>query len=376
MVVPALVALVAVVGGACGSFGSASDPSGDGGTSPEGASGEAATGSSGATCPPSAGPSCALGKCSLRTLYAPDAAAYPFAIATDSAYVYWLEQRKVGADDDPYNGQGTARVLRTTRAGSNDAAGAEVLATGQQWATGLALVPPYVYWATYDGSRGGLSRVKAACTAPCTPERVVTDYSARFPRLSAGGTSALLALAENGRVVRFPIDASGTVGNGAVVVTTGDNPGMTVTGTHVYASGFQVDHVARATLDGVDSSNRWAPLSFPAGGDIGITNLATDCTALFGSRGPGGMLERVALDTGKVSLVATLNKDIYDVGADGKYLYVGAPNSGGILAVDTATNEVTQIADGSAFRIAVDSAGVYWGDHTKDVGGKLTMLVK
>lgn len=371
-VVPGLLALAAATGGACGSFGSAADPGSDGGSLLDGGSGDA--GAPGVACPPPAGPSCAPGKCSVRTLYVPAAVAYPFAIATDSAYVYWLEQSKVAPTDDPYNGQGMARVLRTTRAGSSTAS-AEVLAKDQRWAKGFALVPPHVYWATFDGTKAGLWRVEARCKAPCMPESV-TQFNTRLERLVGAGSSSLFGLTENGTVVRFAIDSSGAVGNASSLFRTGDLPGIAVTGTHVYASSLKVPHVDRASLDGVEVSSSWAALALTGGNDVGLTHLATDCTSLFGAHGPGGLLERVALDTRVVSPMAKLNTDLYDVVADAKYVYVANANGGGILAVDTTTNAVSPVADGSAFRIAVDSAGVYWGDHTNGSGGALRMLVK
>lgn len=383
--VPVALAAGAIV--ACGTFGSATDPAGlDAAGGDERGDAEAPDGTSsteagpfvGAACPPPPAPTCSLGMCPQRALYVPDApAAFPFAIATDGAYVYWLEQR------DPvlsvaYNGNGTARVLRTDRTASPDASKASVLAVDQPSATALALVPPYLYWATWDGPTGTstLARTQAACTPPsCTVEPVGTTKP-RISKLVGVGSTALVAMHEDGKIARFPIDGAGHVGGSSPVATTKSLPGMTVTGTHIYASSLLSSSVARADITGIDMMPGWVSLAFD-GGEVGLANLATDCTTLFGVHGPSGTVERVALSNGAVSPLVVLGRDVFDVAADTKYLYAASLNGGGLVAVDTVSGGLTVLSNGTSTRsVAVDAMGVYWAEHPNSGGGPLRMLVK
>ncbi len=394
LVITALpVALAAGAIVACGAFTSSADPAGadasgdergdadplDGPGTPDSASLDASTGDGPSVepaCPPSPAPGCALGTCVQRTLYVPDAPpAFPFAIATDSAYVYWLEQR------DPvvslaYNGNGTARVLRADRTGASDATKVSVLAVGQPSAVALALAPPYLYWATWDGATSTLMRTAAACAPASCSAEVLTTIEPRITKLVGVGSSALVAMLGDGKIARFPVDATGHVGPSSPLATTSTFPGMALTGTHIYAGGLLTSSIARSDIQGLDTVSAWVSLGFD-GGDVGLTNLATDCTTLFGTRAPGGTVDRVALSDGAVSPLIVLGRDVFAVAADAKYLYAASLNGGGFVAVDTVSGGLTVIANGASTRsVAVDSKGVYWADHQNSGGGTLRMLVK
>jgi hypothetical protein len=377
---------------ACGAFGGASDePAGsdsgietsesDGNGLPDAPAPDASSDApvvTPALCPPPAAPTCAFGACQRRPLYVPDSPSFPFEIATDSAHVYWLEQR----DIDPgvaYNGNGKARVLRVDRVGSPNSARAEVLAIDEPSATAIALAPPYLYWATWDGSisTSTLRRVSAACAAPCQAESV-GSFSQRIGKLVGVGTTAVVALASDGSVVHFGIGAGGAVAAGYAVMKSSKYPGIAVTGADIYASGLLVSKISRADLPGLNVTPAWVNLALDGGdgGDLGLSNVATDCTHLFGFHGPGGRIERVSLADGGVSRVTSVSRAVYGVAADAKYFYIGSLNGGGVVAVDTANGSVEELSGGSSWGVAVDSAGVYWGDHPNAGGGTLTMLVK
>jgi hypothetical protein len=338
----------------------------DGGGGPDGSSPTAPL------CPPPVGPVCALATCSRRILYVPDAPSWPFAVVTDSAFVYWLEQRGV----DAYNGNGVARVMRVDRVGSPTPNRAKALVADQALPTALALVGGYLYWATWDApnAMSTLRRVSASCAPPCQEESLGT-VSNRIQKLVGLEGTGVIAMVYDGTIVRFSVGADGGVSAGISLMTSAKFPGLTATGTHLYASGLLVNKVSRAEILTGQISPAWATLALDAGTDVGLTNLATNCVDLFGFHA-NGELERINLGTSAVSHVASLGVSVYSVAQDARYLYVASLNNGGVIAVDPATQGATTIASGSFESIAADSAGVYWADHPNPGGGTVTMLVK
>jgi hypothetical protein len=393
VILTAPVAVSMAAGSACGSFdgeppGATADggveastadaPPVDGFVDARGADADAdaAPGTVGPLCPPPAAPSCAPESCPQRTLYVPDVPSYPFGITTDTAHVYWLEQ--VGSDGSTdYNGKGNARVLRGDRVGANDASRANVLATGQPYAKAIALALPYLYWATFDpnASTSSLLRVKADCVAPCKAEPVAT-YPARISRLAAVGTTDLLALGEDGgKLVHFSLGADGSVSAGLALLSSSNFPGLAVTSTHAYVSGALTKIIGRAEVSGVSSLPSWASMSFDAGTDLGLGLLATNCTDLFGIH--GSQLVRVGLGNGAISLTTTAPLSVYDLAADARYVYLASLNGYGVSALDTTTGTLKAVVQNqSMFSLAVDSVGVYWGEHGFSGGGRLVMLEK
>jgi hypothetical protein len=325
-------------------------------------------------CPPPAGPGCSLASCTQKPLYVPDAPAWPWAMVTDTAFVYWIEQR--GVPLDAYNGNGVARVMRVDRVGSQAQERASTLVGDQQAATALTLLRGYLYWATWESSTSTstLRRVSATCTVPCQAEPVGT-YQDRVMKLVGLEGKSVIAITYDGTVLRFPVDAAGVVSPGAIVMKSAKFPGLAATGTHLYASGLQVNKVSRAEISTGLATPSWATLAFDGGTDVGLTNLATNCIDLFGFH-ENGQLERVKLDTSATSHVASLGVSVYGVAQDARFLYVASLNSGGVIAVDPASNAFATIASGSFASVAVDSAGVYWADHANAGGGTVTMLVK
>jgi hypothetical protein len=304
--------------------------------------------------------------------------AFPFAIASNGTDVYWIEQPMTAADD-AYNGNATARIMRVAIAGP---AKGVALATGQPLATALALLGPHVYWATSDGAISStLHRTSASCVPPsCTDEIVGTLGAPRISKLVAAGTSALVALAPDGQVTRFDVGPGWNVAAAKpMLMTTSSVNSVAVTSTHVYASSLTQKTISRATIDGLTTEPSWATFAFD-GGDPGNNHLASDCTTLFGTRSLDAFLQRVLLADATISpLDASLQLSVYDVAADAAYVYLASANGNGIHAVDKTNGTTYEIAHGaSAFWIAVDSAGVYWGDHASPggSGGTITMMVK
>ncbi len=270
----------------------------------------------------------------------------------------------------------TERASRESFASSR----AKVLATNQPYAKALTLAPPYLYWATFDdnSNTSSLVRVKADCQAPCTAD-VVGNYAAHISRLVAVGTTDLIALGEDGgKLVHFSLAADGGVSTGITVLTSTNLPGMAVTTTHAYVSGLLTKSIGRAEVSGVAKIPAWASLALDAGGtaNVGIANLATDCKNLFGMHGPD--LVQVTLGGAAVALIATaVSPSAFDMVADAKYVYVASLNGYGVIAVDTTSAAQTQLANGqSVVAIAVDSRGVYWGEHGFSGGGTIMMLEK
>lgn len=325
-------------------------------------------------CPPPAAPTCAVQGCAQRVLYVPDALSFPFEMATDSAYVYWLEQRDadLGA---AYNGNGKARVLRVDRVGSGTSARAEVLAVDQQSATAIALVPPYAYWTTWDSASATstLHRVLATCAAGTCQEAIVGSVKGRVVKLVGIGTTALIAMMNDGRIVQFGVDAGGLVGLAVEVMKSSVFPGLAVTDTHIYASGLQTSALSRVAHPSLQVTPAWVTFAFDGGG---LTNVATNCKDLFGFHEGTAELERVSLADGGVSHVLSLGRAVYGVAADAKYLYVASLNNGGLVVVDPYTQAMVQIANGSFWSVTADDVGVYWGEHPNAGGGILRMLVK
>lgn len=304
----------------------------------------------------------------------PDMPSWPFGMVTDAASVYWLEQR--GAPGEAYNGNGAARVMRVDRVGSPTASRAAVLVGDQAGATVLARLGGYLYWTTWNQptSTSTLRRVSASCAPPCQDASVGTYANRLFELVGVEG-KGLVAIAGDGTVVRFAVDAAGAVSPGVPVMKSSTFPGLAVTGALVYASGLYVNKVSRADLGTGAISAAWATLAFDAGAEIGLTHLTTNCVDLFGFHN-NGTLERVNLGTSAVSRVASLGTLVYGAAQDANFVYAASQNGGGLVAIDPASNQTTTLAAGSFQSIATDATGVYWADHPNAGGGTVTMLVK
>lgn len=373
---PLAAACVALVLACASDYGAAveAEPGADAGPPPADAAapvadaGDAEASAEGACRAPRA-PSCEPAQCAQRELHA-SAGGYPFGIATDAAYVYWLEQRAPG---DAYNGTGTATLLRTKR----DGGGAPLLlASSQAQATALALAGGFLYWATYDPSPGGpheahLRRVSASCTPPCAPEDVTGAaplVGKPIVKIVPFGGDLLLAV-QAGPVLRW------LPGLGAAEIEDlGFAPDVIDTGGGAYATGEGKPYVLRIPR-GPASVTKPFWLTPLDGGAAGLHRLATDCTHLFGLRGPSETLYRAPLDGGALEPIGVgPSATTYDLGADARWLYAASPNAGGLAVLDPQTGTRVVLASGNVFALAVDDDGVYWGDH--DGTGKLRMMVK
>lgn len=368
---------------ACGSYGeepsrpedAATAPTQDGTAEGGGPDGDAADAAAEAgprgVCPAAKFPGTgAANERPQRVLYVPNpdaGQAYPFAITTDSDFVYWIEQRASVEASNPYDGVGVGRVLRVTRAGSSSHETAFELASNERYATALALDGDYVYWTTAGPNT--LRRVRRDCkNAPCSAESVV-PLPQRISRLAAtrDGRGLLYAQGENS-VFRIEVG-----GNPSIVGVPGTFPAMALTGTHFYWTAGGNPQVGRAETTGLSMVPEFARL----GGDAGLSVMATDCTRLWGIHGLTNVLTRIELDGG-VSATSFVGSSVFEVIADERYVYVGSADTRDLHAYDKQSGQSAVLASGSFWRLATDDVGTYWGEHTRmgANAGTLVMLVK
>jgi len=332
-------------------------------------------------CPPANGGTTLATAWITRTLFAPPKGErmYPFAIASDSTHVTWLAQVGTsdgGADTVPYNGGGSAVVMRMGKAGLGKPA---VLAHDQMRATALALDGAKVYWTTYEGNRSTLraQRRDIACGAVCPePETILTfDPNVRIVRLIRPASKVLFALAESGQVYRVGLGTAAQY-----IFQSGTYPAITATANHVYTSAGLSPNLERVQVDGLLPEPTYYTFPPVAGGGVGVSPIATDCTTLWMVRGypDGRHIVGRELLSGTVSQLTILGQvDAYDLAADARYVYTAAANGGGIYAVDTTTKITEHPYSGNVFGLAVDDDGVYFGEHDPNGGaGTIKMLVK
>jgi hypothetical protein len=375
---------------ACDSFDSTDDPPlDDGGTGVDAFGGlDADTGASvddggldattgmgthAARCPRPPGPTMAPSVAPRIRLYAPADAGteYPFGITTDSKFVYWTTMSFEMTGDAPYDGAGTAKIMRVDRSGAN--AKATVIATSQRRALSIAIAGDHVYWAALDGTKPVLRRARRDCAANCTVEPVIALGSGGVLDLVEIDGTHLLAsdLDQNVHVVDLSVPT---------VVDTqfmSDYPAVTSTSTRGFA--------ASAFASGMYQVTATAPAAFtpfatvPDSGDPlfpGMSPITTDCNTVYGWRG-SAKIWKIGADGGVATAFASppINA-VFGLDADQKYLYTAAPDGPGAIAIPIAGGSAETISPGNVFRIAVDDVGVYWGDHDRNSGGAIWMMVK
>lgn len=326
-------------------------------------------------CPRPKPPPCNPQICPKRRLYEPPNAAVelPFGIATDSQFVYWTTIGRGDAGDSAYNGRGDARIMRVACDGSP----ATVIATGQRNATAIAIAGDWVFWGATTGTKSSeIRRARRDCAASCVVEPVFTTAAEYVFGLVEVDEHTLLATSHDGRVVMIAIDDAGNATDTTSTFTS-DFPAITATSTEGFATGGLTPVIQRipvATRAPVPFAT--LPDASAQGEPAGLSPITTDCSDVFGFRG-GSRIWRVAIDGGAASQLALLpTSDAYDVTTDQSWLYVAAPNGTGVFAVELASKSPVTIQSGNVFRIAVDDAGVYWGDHDPNSGGALWMMEK
>jgi hypothetical protein len=338
-------------------------------------------------CPPPAGGATAPTSWARRTIFASDAGvgrSYPFAIAPDATHVTWVAQLGLldgGPDTEPYNGHGTAVVLRAPKAGGGPFA---VLARDQARAMALAVDGDFAYWgAGAAGAPEGLFQQRTsvdcgagACAVP--PVKIATfPDGVEITRLRRAGPGLLVALAGDGRTFRI------AVGSDPVeLFKTGTYPAVALTDTHVYGSAAALPSVVRAELSSGAVSAPYVGLSPVDGGDLGGALLATDCSALWMVRKQPGAWSLQRHDLGAATPfvpVASLAAGPFDLAADARHVFAAVPNGGGVYAYELsgAATSVSVLYAGNVFALAVDDDGVYFGEHdqVRVTAGEISMLV-
>lgn len=388
---------------ACASFGEDGSPPSDGGTSSSSSTSSSGgdTSTSDASdaqqledappeppappCVPYAPTTPAISALEQRVLYqrtTPEAV-YPFAIATDRDFVYWVEQHAgpIGsANENAYDGKGLASIMRVSRAGAATVQ-ATTLAVNQTKTMALARDGNWVYWATDEADARRLRRVSASCAAgPCTVEDVGT-FTVYILRLVRPRPGLLFGLGINGDV--FRIDTSKPVVSIVNEASSTSFPGLAASADGVYLSTKLQANVQRAAVDGgvnltfasVDGQDASAN-----GPNAGVDALSTDCDSLWGIRAGTNEPYRVPLGGGTMLPAAPSNPfGVFDTAADSRYLYLAAPDGRGFHALEKgALQGIPFSIPGSYWRMAHDEQGIYLGEHSKDGlnAGRITMFVK
>ena len=327
-----------------------------------------------AACPASQGPTC-LPSCARRTLHTPTVpAAYPFAITTDAQYVYWVEQTTPPGDGGPslaYNGGADGRVLRVAKAGG----ATEILATDQPRAVAIAVDRGFVYWASHVPNQSTVWRVNVDCAAAGCPPPVsvaVGPPGERIDQLVRAAEGVLFLKGGGGSAFRLPAGPAQVLA--PVGSATGEFAALSVATDAVYETGRTHPFVERIGIDG--TSGLGLPIVPRDGGDPGFINSTSDCTNVWGVWGPGTKLYRFAPDGAVSALGTARNHGAYGMRADATFVYVAAENAGGVFAIDKTTGNETSLYAGNVWSVAVDTDGVYWGEHGGAQAGALYMLVK
>lgn len=331
-------------------------------------------------------PTCDPSICPVTKLYEPaedqEHTEYPHAIAASATHVYWVAL--ADADNDPtgaYDGRGLATVRRVKKVGG----AAEVIARNQVDAKELALTQSHVYWSGHEGEGGEqrfvVRRAALGCTAPCAEETVWrSDAPGTVQRLAAIDDDNLLALTESGDVFALRVGFSKPKLAGH---KDGVFPALTVNKRGAFVASAMSDTVERVDPEGerllplaTFPPNVAAPLPGEATARPGAKVLAAGCDDLWALRAPAtlfGMITSGTPDGGvdvEVDLPAAA--DFWDAVADARYLYIGAANGGGLTFASRGKPPTFgAIKPGeSAWRLAVDGDGLYWGAHgTRDVPG-------
>jgi hypothetical protein len=391
-------ACAALFWGACGAFDSANEAPADAGadtppTPTDGPTGPPDGGDAGeggedggttvaahaAPCPRPVGPQCNPESCTRRVLYQPaqPGIEFPYTITTDEAFVYWTTVSAETNGDVPYDGLGVAKIMRVDRGGVLMGSKATVIAEGQRRAHNLAAAGDYLYWVAMNVTgKAQLRRVRRDCAMACPIEPLVELGSSPVWELVEIDDKTLLAADDAADV--YVVSVGVTPALVAATVKTSSYATVTASNTAGFAMGAfapETKIVPLSTLTPV-------PHGFiPDAGEgsnltAGMSPITTDCNDIFGWRN-----QKEVWKLGVAGGVATKFKtistgDVFSLAADRSWLYVGSANAGGVLAVSIDGLVEQTIQGGNIHRIAVDGAGVYWGDHDAMTGGAIWMMLK
>lgn len=346
----------------------------DGGASNDGGDasidGATTTGTVFPACPRPPAPKCLLANCPRRKLYSPTTTGteWPFAIATDTSYVYWTTLSAGDAGDAPYDGRGNAKIMRIGRSG-NDVA--TVLAQNQRNTIGLAAVGDFLYWGAMNAANTAeLRRVRRDCTSSCNVETVATLGGALISHLFGANATTIATLGDDG-IARVVDVGSGVVTNSFAI---GGYPAGTQSQADViFGAGLA------STIYAVSTGAITALASYPdAGADsgllVGAAPIATDCANVYAHRGNGKIWNVPVAGGTAAPFTSVTPTGIFDFATDSSWLYAAAPDGPGLYAIALDGGGAMQLAGGNVHRVTVDALGIYWGDHDKTTGGAIYMI--
>lgn len=335
-------------------------------------------------CPPPAGGQNSASSWAMRILSIPSRTRreYPFAIVPDATYVTWITQvgsASGGSDVSPYNGTGEARIVRAPKSGAGPTT---VIARDQHQTRALALDGDYAYWPSYAQNVTTLMRQRrdADCVVGCSSPTAVLQFSSGVPivRLVRPAPGVLIAVGGAGELFRITLDP---LPLSIQVGVSGTYPALAAVTGEVFAAAGLSKTVSRVPAEGgVAATYLTVPAADAAG--VGVAPIATDCSFLWMGRQVASKIRLARHDLASplsFKDFAALPNDVFDMAADSANVYVATANGdGGITYVDKASQQLTQVYFGSAFALAVDDDGVYFGEHDtqSDHTGTLMMLVK
>lgn len=358
-------------------------PAGDGGGGSGGDGGDATTilGTLAPNCPRPAAPTCSpLSECENRILYKPPVPGieFPFGIATDSEYVYWVTSSIETAGDLPYDGMGTARIMRVARSGVLAGAQASLIATGQRRAVAIAMAGDYVYWGAMAGVNAKLRRVRRDCSANCVVEDLdgVPLGGSPIIEMTAIDDQTLVLADGNGLITVVKTTQALTLVHGTT--STSDYPAIAATSAECFVAGGDITAVTRIPGGAAFMAVKFG--SIPDSGSglrIGVSSMTTDCKDIYGWRGANNVWK--VRGDGGTAVAFTAEAGVpaaFEMAADQGYLYLAVPDGPGVFAVSIANAKSQQVAGGNVHRLAVDDKGIYYGDHERTTGGAIRMIVK
>jgi len=304
--------------------------------------------------------------------------AYPFGIAYDATYVYWAAQ-------DGYNGDGTTGgIWRALRNGVQHASPDQLLsAVAPKW---LVLDDDSLYFSARTGaSSQGIFRIDLACAAACMAQALWTDTSGQIDQLVVLGHHDLLAVGDTTLVEVFETAGTWTnktvrgaqdmayahaAYNGLAAYLYPGGPGnLTLDQITFFPAGSIVTPFA-------DLSD--AGLAAPSPNGI-VAPLVADCTSVFTwGPAPNGIVKIPIATPGQPVDLATQSAfggALYAIDQDESSVYVGEANGGGVWRIDKNGGAPFQlVASVSAWGIAVDETGVFYGEHgLPNMGGDGTI---
>lgn len=384
-IVPVLIAGVAI---ACGSFGSDADP--DPPAPPVDAGGTDASTIADGEAPPDGAlvdaqadagpfdlavrPACprpaalqstcvASGSCNPTPIFTPPMAEHPAGIAIDARHVYWLS---FPGGVDGYNGNGPAVLRRLDRVTKE----VVEIARDQREATKLLANGPYLYW-TATGTGTTELRILRKDAPACEADgcggsirRLAFGAITPITRLAMPAPDALFVMYGNGTLVRVGLTA-GTI---TAVASTTDYPSLTAGAGEVFATGAKQTAVLGIAAAGNPKRTLGSLVARDSGaGFVGAQHLATDCTHVY------AFATDRTIDRHPISSVggtfqpfsALPAMDVFAVTSDARFLYVGAANGGGLVALDTTANAPVPVnlASGSIWDLDVTDDAIAFGDH-------------